>query len=390
MNVQLLTRIYQHISSQPIEGDPSFLGGQMSYAFFEAYYQNQFGIEENSRTWERIIYSLNKIQEDRLMHSFAGGIAGISWVFLHLFNQGLLQDEELDAQSIIEDLDGPLFETSMLLLTEGNFDYLHGGLGSFLYFLERTPSLQVTNYIEQLVEQLSAVAIRFPNGDITWRFDNFGIRDPEAPVLYNLGLSHGTASIVSILSLFYEKGYARTRCQELIEGTLQWMWRVRNKSAESVFPNTVNNSPVDQESRLAWCYGDLGIANTFWLAGEKLKNNKWKEIAQQTILHSISRSESSALIFDAAFCHGSAGIAYIFRKFAQRISEPRLSEAADFWLQKTIAFALPVKASDVFLSYHNKEMVSNLSILDGEASIGMMLLSEMGISTTWDRFLLLS
>lgn len=391
LSTHLLHRIYRHVALQPpAGGDASLLGGQMGFAIFEAYYNRHFGIEDDSRVWERVSSSLNAIQEGQLIHSFAGGIVGIAWGFLHLFNQGLLQDDELDPQSIVEDLDEGLFESAIMLLEDGNYDYLHGGLGACLYFLERTPSPQIAGYLVKIVEQLSAVAVRFRNGDITWKFDNFGSRSPQESNVYNLGLSHGTASIVAILSLLYEKGYARERCAELINGNLQWMWRVKNKGTKSVFPNTVTDIPTDQESRLAWCYGDLGIANTFLLAGEKLQNDAWKAIAEQTILRAVARRGSDALMNDAPFCHGTSGASYFFQQFSKKIVHPALNEADDFWFQKTVKSAQPENSNDVFLSYHRDQYDSNLSLLDGEVSIGMVLLSKLGASTAWDRLALLS
>ena len=386
-------RILANISqSQSSETHSSLMGGKMGYALFEAYYNQHFGVEDDSRIWEYISDALNQVQEGQLIHSFASGISGVAWAFLHLYNQGLLHDEGLDAEGIIEGLDEGLFEISMLLLKNGDFDYLHGGLSACLYFLERTPSAQLVSYIEQIVAQLSEVAVRFPNGDITWKFLNFNQYTLADAPTYNLGLSHGTASIVAVLSLLHERGYAPELCKQLIEGNLQWMWRVRNKTSNSIFPNTVTDEPQDQESRLAWCYGDLGIANTFWLAGEKLQNQEWKDIAKQTILHTATRHDENMRINDAAFCHGAIGAAYIFRKFAKRLENPLLEETADFWVQKALTYTLPAHEKDVFLSYGGEGTgyEPNLSILDGEASIGMVLLSELGASTVWDRFLLLS
>jgi len=368
------------------------MGGKMGAALFEAYYNRHVGIKDDSRIWEHVADALNQVQEGQLLHSFAGGISGIAWSFLHLSNQGLLQEEELDAQAIVEGLDEGLFEVSMTLLKEGDYDYLHGGLSACLYFLERTPSPQISSYIEQLVEQLSQIAIRFPNGDISWKYLSFNQYTLENAPNYNLGLSHGTASIVSVLSLLYERGYARKRCKELIEGNLRWMWHVRNKASKSIFPNTVSDNPEDQESRLAWCYGDLGIANAFWLAGEKLQNQTWKDRAEQTILHATTRKGPDVKINDAATCHGTIGASYLFRKFARRLNNPLLDEAADFWLQKTLTYLQPEDTEDVFLSYAGESggYESNPSILDGEASIGIALLVELGASADWDRMLLLS
>ncbi|MFN8354482.1 MAG: lanthionine synthetase C family protein [Spirosomataceae bacterium] len=389
---ELLPRLHRHITTASQQNDVSLMGGKMGFALFEAYYNHHFGVEDDNQLWEYISDSLSKVQEGELIHSFASGIAGIAWTFLHLHNQGLLQDDELDAQGIVEGLDEGLFEISMAMLKEGDFDYLHGGLSAAMYFLERTPSPQIATYIAQLVEQLSAVAVRFDSGDITWKFLNFNSYDLTTARDYNLGLSHGTASITAILSLFYEQGYAPERCQELITGNLQWMWRVRNKACHSVFPNTVTDTPADQESRLAWCYGDLGIANTFWLAGEKLNQQAWKDIAAQTVRQAATRHDDDLRVNDAPLCHGAVGAAYLFQRFAERLQDPLLEAAATAWMQKGLDLALLPTQEDVFLTYRGIDggYTSNLSVLDGEAGIGLAFLSALGGAKTWDRFLLIS
>ena len=368
------------------------MGGQMGYALFEAYYNKLMSRPDDTRLWEYVSDSLAKVEEGDIPHSFAAGIAGIVWGFLHLANRGLLPDDELDAQAVVEGLDEGLFEISMALLQIGDFDYLHGGLSAALYFLEREPSPIIASYVERLVEELSMVAIRYDNGDITWKFLDFHTHTLDTAKHYNLSLSHGTASIVSILSLFYERGYAAQRCQELIQGNLQWMWRMRNSSGDSVFPNTVTETPENQESRLAWCYGDLGIANTFWLAGEKLHHQPWKDIAAQTIKKSATRSGTETRVNDAPLCHGAIGVAYLFWRFAERLQDASLAETASAWLQRGLNFALPPEQAEVFLSYHGSEggYIPNLSILDGEAGIGLAFLTLLGGDTSWERFLLIS
>ncbi|CCH51159.1 Subtilin biosynthesis protein spaC [Fibrisoma limi BUZ 3] len=387
----LLDRIYSHIVSQPVDDQTSLLGGQIGFAILEAYYQHFHGITTESRTWERIAHSLATIQQGELTYPFASGIAGVAWGFLHLFNHGLVQDDDLDPNEIVEDLDEPLFEVAKNELSAGNYDYLHGGLGVCLYFLERRPSEAIARFVDALVEQLSGCAVRFTDGGISWRFDNFGQHTPTDPPVYNVGLSHGTASIVALLSLLYERGYARARCASLIQGSLQWMWANRNQSGLSIFPNTIQAVRSDQHSRLGWCYGDLGIANAFWLAGEKLAVPEWQMIAIRTVQQAAGRREpDDTLITDASLCHGAAGAAYLFRRFSARQPQPLLDEAARFWLDKLPHYASPDDRPDVFLTYHKGQYEPNLSLLDGEAGIGMALLSELGGQTYWDRFLLLS
>jgi lantibiotic modifying enzyme len=211
---------------------------------------------------------------------------------------------------------------------------------------------------------------------------------------YNLSLSHGVASIVAVLALAYEKGYERERCHKLIHLALGWIWNVRNKQDISLFPSTVTDALQDQHSRLAWCYGDLGVAGAFYLAGEKLGYKPWKDIALHTIHKSTLRREfADTKVCDSAICHGSAGVAHIYRRFAEVTGNPLFHSTAGYWLTDTLRRARPETEADVFLQVTSAAAdpyTPSLSLLEGEASIGMVLLTALGAPAHWDRFLLLS
>lgn len=237
----------------------------------------------------------------------------------------------------------------MELLRMGDFDYLHGGLGACLYYLERSPTPAITRFVEQLVNQLLANAIRYSNGDITWLYTDFDGRPADAPARYNLGLSHGTPSIVAILSLLYQRGYARNQCAELIQGNLNWLWNCRKQTGYSTFPHMVGDEQQEGESRLAWCYSDLGIANTFWVAGETLLNGHWKQIAEYAVLKAATRRcRKETSVADAGLCHGSAGAAHLFSRFASRFPVPTVQQAANYWLEDTFNWALPPDENAAF------------------------------------------
>jgi lantibiotic modifying enzyme len=363
----------------------------MGFALFERYYQRHFNLPEATRTWERVESSLAAIGNENLMHSFAGGISGMAWAFLHLYKEGLLSDGELDAQCLVEDLDEPLFESAMTHLKGGDYDYLHGGLSSILYFIERDPSPKIEQYVTTLISQLESIAVRAPQGGLTWKLVD-SERGPEAPVLYSLGLSHGTSSIVSTLSLLYQKGYAQKQCARLIAQTLRWMWNVRNQNNIALFPSTVSETPCDQYSRMAWCYGDLGVATSFYLAGNALGVTRWKDRARYILRKGATRRDfSHTKVRDSGICHGSAGIGYIYQKFAVIFRSPLLQATAQYWLQDMLQRTLPAPEENVFLQFDpiNQENHPSLGLLGGEAGIGLVLLSALGAPTRWDRFLLL-
>jgi hypothetical protein len=391
----ILHRIYKHILAQPVGQDFSLFGGEMGFALFERYYQNHFGLPEESRTWERIEASLEAIAEGEQIHTFAGGVAGMAWSFLHLVNAGLLSGLESDAQSIVEDLDEPLFAASMKCLQEGEYDYLHGGLSAMLYFLDRMPSPKIHQYITAMILQLEKLSILSPYGGITWLFQKHGHRTPGDTPEYNLSLSHGVASIVAVLALAYEKGYERERCHKLIHLALWWLWNMRNKQDPSMFPYIVTDVLQEQSSRLAWCYGDLGVANTFYLAGEKLGYKPWKDTALHTIYKStLRRKFADTNVRDSCVCHGSAGVVYIYHKFTKVSNNPIIRSAAQYWLTETLQRSLPETKEAVYLQLMpSKEgfiPYENLGLLEGETSIGMVMLSMLGAPTRWDRLLLLS
>lgn len=391
----LVHRIYAHIAEQPIGGDASFLNGQAGYALFESYYNQHFGIVNTNRIWDRLGASIDAISAGEVGHTFASGFSGIAWSLLHLANNGFLDDSADDPQEIVAALDEPLFMLSMDNLNGGNFDYLHGGLGACLYFLERRTTPVIDAYITQLINQLEAIAVKKDNGELTWVFTNFTERKPGDPIDYNIGLSHGTASVVSILCLLYKQGYAKPACARLVEGTLRWMWNSRNKENLALFPSRIVDKQRDEYSRLGWCYGDLGIANTFWLAGETFHNNRWKDIAAYTSQRAAPRrSRQETSISDAGFCHGSAGAAYLFSRFANRYQAPVLEQTSQYWIADIVNRASSLGEKDIFLTYSliNGADVyrPNLGILEGESGIGLILLTLLGAKPAWERAFLLS
>lgn len=388
----LVHRIYQRIADQPIDESYSLLGGQVGYALFESYYQRQFGLNDTSRIWERLEASINAIGDGKVGYSFAEGMAGIAWGFLHLANHGFLADSADDPQESVAALDEPLFLLSMEDMHTGNFDYLHGGLGACLYFLERRRTPEIRVYLTQLIDQLDDISFKNNRGEISWLFPNFGERRPDDPVDYNLSLSHGTASIVAVLCLLYQRGYARPQCAYLIEGALHWMWNNRNKENIAVFPNRVLDRPQDEFSRLAWCYGDLGIANTFWLAGETLRNTHWKQMAEYTLRKAATRREQSETsITEPGFCHGSAGVAHLFSRYVHRYQAPSIEQASLHWIADTLSRMAAQEDGATLRKYphQNNSAALDLSLLEGEAGIGMMFLTHLGASSAWERALLL-
>jgi hypothetical protein len=98
-----------------------------------------------------------------------------------------------------------------------------------------------------------------------WKTYNLSIKEH----VYNLSLSHGIASIVALLCKILEKCSSNLEVKEnaelIIRKAINYILsnEIDFEKYKSHFPNISVDYYNDKQiygSRLAWCYGDLGIA----------------------------------------------------------------------------------------------------------------------------------
>ncbi|MNY12815.1 Lanthionine synthetase C-like protein [compost metagenome] len=106
----------------------------------------------------------------------------------------------------------------------------------------------------------------------------------------------------------------------------------------SYWPN-LEDGRTGIKSRLAWCYGDVGIAITILRAGILTGNEEWREKAVEVLELNAKRRELKAnQILDAGLCHGAAGLAFMFGEAGKLSQNAVLMETATYWLEQTLAF----------------------------------------------------
>lgn len=330
---------------------------------------------------EKSFTSLNEsIKNKETNWTYAGGIAGFAYAINYLERELKISIEgfaefETYCKKII-------YERALAYFEKDNYDYFHGGIGMLYYLI-------YSEFDSQLVNQLSSKfisrAIEVDNDRICWKSIN-----NNNLVEYNLGLSHGMASIISILTKLYENG--NTHCYSLISKLLSYYREQTLKNQISIFPAKAN---IAVGSRLAWCYGDLGIARSIWLAGHKLKNESWKLYAIEIMLHAAKRKDLQKNgVVDAGICHGTSGIAHIFSLFYKDTGIKDFKVATDYWIEQTLMMAKFDDGLAGFKSWQGHQIgwVNEYGFLEGVAGIGLVLNSYLHPETesSWDRFLLLS
>ena len=190
---------------------------------------------------------------------------------------------------------------------------------------------------------------------------------------------------------------SKDKAKTILEQSVKFILSNKLDNKESIFPSICEI--VDDEkqisSRLAWCYGDLGISIALWQAGDALKDESIKQDAIDICLHTIKRkTKEETKVVDAGICHGSSGIALIYNRMYFYTGIKEFKEAANYWIRETLNLATFKDGLAGYKSYQSEQTggwKNDYSLLEGVSGIGLALLSHISNEEPyWDRCLLLS
>lgn len=343
--------------------------------------------------YKKIEEALGLLSKQPGYSSFAGGHIGLLWALCHLYKHNLVDVES----NFFDAFDNVALEYAMQELSNKNYDYLHGALGAALYFFERLPNKSAEKALNKILDGLVTLAVDLPEG-ITWR--EYSLTAPEqddSKSFYNLGTAHGVPGIISVLTMFSEAGIKKTISNKVLRKSIDWLLSKKNDPSKiAVFPYYIapHEPDNDKESRLAWCYGDLGASYCIFKAGEATGNEKWKKEAIEIALKTTKRRDPlDNKQLDAAICHGTSGIAYIYFKYYMHTGIKEFKVASDFWQEQTLLLAKYKNGAAGYKRYDalNNKMKNDFGFLEGAAGIGLVLSSiRKKRHFDWDRSLLLS
>ncbi|RAJ80331.1 lanthionine synthetase-like protein [Chitinophaga dinghuensis] len=394
----ILEDISTELTQFAAEGEyPGLLGGYSGTALFFANYYQLTGKESHlDLTYTVIQRSLDAISTMSLSGGHCSGLSGIAWHFLHLAEMGYIDPVDLD--ETFGDLDTTLAKFMQDEIQIDKMDFLHQGLGVALYFLARLPSPAARQQLEQLVAALAQHAHKMPAG-IAWR-DQFSTMslENEDRNMFNLGLAHGNPAIISVLSRIYEKGIAQDIIPGLIGPAVDWLLTTRKATSApgtSLFPVLIDDNGEtagDVNSRLGWCYGDLGIAQALLDAGERMQKSDWLHYSAEMFTQiATTRDIKNGAVHDACLCHGSAGIALMMQQAGIRLQDNRLLQNAAYWYQTVASQNTWTDGPAGYKFYHYPNYVSSHNVLEGISGIGLSLIHflEPDIKPTWASAMLI-
>ncbi len=372
------------------------LAGQSGVALFQFYCAQYFDEDSYAETGVEIISNcIDKINEGYSFPTYCNGIAGFGWALQHLFDQNFI---DLDLDELLTPFDNFLFAQMQLDLSKKDYDFLHGAMGYGFYFLKRLSSSSNINskqryqeFLVVLVEELEKMAI-YEGATTCWESV---LSIEQGNKGYNLSLSHGMSSIVFLLSRLHKSKIERNRVATLVSGAINYMKKYEKTTEEgiSLFPSWIDPKvSVEYNSRLAWCYGDIGIARAFDWGAEVLHDLELKKKAEAIFVHTGARqSAESSKVVDAGYCHGSFGNAHIFHQLVQKFPTAGFEKVGQFWLND----GLSRKTDDPEEPYMqwggaNEKWEFRLNLLEGLSGIGLTLIDFLSEKeNTWDECLML-
>jgi lantibiotic biosynthesis protein len=318
--------------------------------------------------------TLENIGEFATSLSLCDGLTGKGMVLSIIQKMNVF---EMDVEDVLIDCDKMLLYSIQSNTAENFLDYIHGSLGIVYYFYNRRNDNKISseNYkiaVKNILQRIDCYI------DSIEEYDGNSNRD----LFLNLGFAHGILSIMVFLS-------KNIKQQKSIETQLRKLLRILlsfekdQEGGNSKFPSIINlnNKIVDVKKYdvpLGWCYGDLIIAYSIYIAGEALRDlgvtQKAEIIASDTCK---KLSQANYIINDACFCHGSSGLAYLYKRLYNLSGNMEFKRAYLFCINKTIELCSFENGIGGYKKFSGKEYENNIGILDGASGPAIVLLDYL-------------
>lgn len=268
------------------------------------------------------------------------------------------------------------------------FDLIYGLTGLGVYHLKRRPrsdqTRDVLSYLVRLTEPLHHRGNELPGW---WsHLAPSGRRSAEYPDGHgNLGMAHGIAGPLALLSLAMRHGVVVVGHAEAIARICAWLdsWR-QDQTSGAWWPQWITVDELQQcqtrqpgPLRPSWCYGTPGLARAQQLAALATGDTCRQEMAEAALLGCLADPEQLARITDTGLCHGSAGLHQTVWRVASEARTAAITDCLSTLLDKLLNRQVP-----------NEDP----GLLEGMAGHALALhtVADSAPSSGWDACLLLN
>jgi lantibiotic modifying enzyme len=355
-------------------------------------FEHTFNPEYKSLLNYNIDLLIKLIEEDDVLKpTFCDGLAGVGWLFLQLHRKQLI---DINPDEFLMDLDDFLKSSLDNFLLKKNYDILHGAMGIGLYFLKRNS----LDEVKKIVNDLYASCDKNSDELKLAIFDE----GKSNQYIYNMGLAHGHASLLYFIGKCYDANILRGKCKTILSGVINFYFNNLQDPVKtgSFFCNVINANDYGLGiknlfcSRLAWCYGDLGILYSILIVAKSLRDRAlYDRVEEMLIVVSKRKSVDQCKLEDAQFCHGTSGVAYLFLKIYRITRNTIFMKTATYWKDVVIDMGRNKKLGLLGYQFNrgSYDYQPNDTLLCGIGGVLVTLLSfDEILIDDWDECMFLS
>ncbi|GLX48990.1 hypothetical protein Shyhy01_19400 [Streptomyces hygroscopicus subsp. hygroscopicus] len=145
----------------------------------------------------------------------------------------------------------------------------------------------------------------------------------------NLGLAHGIAGPLALLSLAWREGVRVAGQQDAVHVLVRWLREQRLSDAPGWPVMTTEAGPLTGSGRPSWCYGTPGVARALYLAGGAFGQPRWRKEAVAALKAVLPPASGPLPPADPGLCHGRAGLLLITARMAADAGDAELHDRLD-------------------------------------------------------------
>ena len=238
---------------------------------------------------------------------------------------------DMDTNIYLKEVDDVMYDLMKNKIKAGDIDLSSGAMAAGHYFLNRFNSNSLLRSpLEDLILGLEKNANKDEDGDYYW----------TAPILADniyLGLSHGSAMIVSFLVAMHENEILPDKCKELIIPAVNFIFKHQRQQERGLFPLILGDEI--EPKQFSQCYGDLGTAYSLFRAISVIRDEKLECRVSCVLDKCIERKREDGLTWDASIYYGASGLAALFDKIYRLSAEQKYETAADYWYKQILTYS---------------------------------------------------
>lgn len=384
--------------------DKPLLSHDLSFLLFEASY---YKYSKDIKHKEICLNLLNNLLDsfDQIEYTTGGfteSFEGVLWLLVYLKKCNILDDDEC-----YKDLIPYLHDSIDFDLESNNFDLLHGVLNKIQTLINfyGNDSSKAEKYINLFVDRIFETRIEKDNC-IFWYNEVYD----DGSRAVNLGFAHGLPSLLVFLLKLKAEGYDNNKISVLIDGIINSLLSFSYEKSYDFFIPDVFYEDLDKNkydsSRLAFCYGDLGLAFSFLFASKILDREDLSNLAEKIVYRVCKRTLTTSGIlhynddhfFDTSFCHGISGVLFILTRINKIIDKEYLTKTIKYWNDELIYnlnIQLNIEGEIKFPFWMqplsgDPYIIDEECILTGYSGTGLILLSLVYGKDDWSEIFLLN